>query len=86
MANVMNTKTLEQLQNTTRVNPKQSRQRTYNATQWVRSCNRCCSWKTVSSTYSERVFVAFGTWHAMYMRHIVNCDLPGSTIFFHIIS
>jgi len=29
MANVMNTETLEQLQNTMRVNPKQSRQRTY---------------------------------------------------------
>ena len=82
----MNTETLEQLQNTTRVNPKQSRERTYNATQWARSCNRCCSVKTVSITYSERVFVAFGTQHAMRMRHIVICVLPGSTIFFHIIS
>jgi hypothetical protein len=86
MANVKNTEMLEQLQNTTRVNPKESRQRTYNATQWAQSCIRCCNGKTVSITYSVRVFVAFGTKHAMRMRHIVICDLPGSTIFFHIIS
>jgi DNA-binding transcriptional MocR family regulator len=39
-----------------------------------------------SITYSERVFVASGSQRAMSMRHIVICDLPGSTIFFHIIS
>jgi hypothetical protein len=85
MAKVMNTETLGQLQNTTRINLKQSRHRTYNATQWAQSCNRCCCGKAVSITYFECVFVAFGTQHAMHMRHIVICGLPGSTIFFHII-
>jgi hypothetical protein len=37
-------------------------------------------------TYSECVFVDLGVHHAMRMRHIVICDLTGSTIFFHIIS
>ena len=32
------------------------------------------------------VGVAFGIQHAMSMRHIVICGLPGSTLFFHIIS
>jgi len=32
------------------------------------------------------VFVALGNQHAMHMRHIVFCGLPGSTVFFHIIS
>jgi hypothetical protein len=32
------------------------------------------------------VFVALGIQHALYMRHIFICGLPGSTIFFHIIS
>ena len=40
----------------------------------------------VSITYSERVFVVLGIQHAMRMRNIVICDLPRSTIFFHIIS
>jgi hypothetical protein len=39
--------------------------------------------KALSITYSECVFVALGIQHAMRMRHIVNCALPGSTIFFH---
>jgi hypothetical protein len=37
-------------------------------------------------TYSESVMVALGIQHAMRMRHIVVCDLPLSTIFFHLIS
>jgi hypothetical protein len=37
-------------------------------------------------TYSERVFVALGIQHAERMRHIVICDLPSCTVFFHVIS
>jgi len=51
----------------------------------VRSCNHCCSRKTVSITYDECVFVALVIQHAKRMRHIVICCLPSSTIFFHII-
>ena len=40
----------------------------------------------MSVTYCECVFVALGIQHAMRMRHIVVCDLPGCAIFFHIIS
>jgi hypothetical protein len=32
------------------------------------------------------MFVAFDIQHAMPMRRIVICDLPGSTMFFNIIS
>jgi hypothetical protein len=42
--------------------------------------------EAISITYSEFVFVALGIQHAMRIRHIVICDLPRSTIFFHIIS
>jgi len=50
------------------------------------SCNHCCIGKAISITYSECVSVALGIQHAMRMRHIVICDLPRSTVFFHIIS
>jgi len=40
----------------------------------------------MSIIQSECVSVALGIQHAMRMRHIVICDLPLSTIFFHIIS
>jgi hypothetical protein len=36
----------------------------------------------MSNTYSECVFVALGTQHAMRLRHIAICDLPRSTILF----
>ena len=38
----------------------------------------------ISIIYSECVFVASGIQHEMRMRHIVICDLPDSTVFFHI--
>jgi hypothetical protein len=40
--------------------------------------------KTVSITYFEGVSVALGTQHAMGMRHIVICGMPGYT-YFHLI-
>jgi hypothetical protein len=52
----------------------------------ARSCNHYCSGKAMSVTYCECAFVALGIEHAMRMRNIVNCGLPGSTIFSHIIS
>jgi len=36
--------------------------------------------------YSEHVRVVLGVQHAMRLRHIAICVLPGSTIFFHIVS
>ena len=52
----------------------------------ARSCNRYCSGKAVSITYTECVFVALGIHNALRKRRIVVCGLSGSTIFFHIIS
>ena len=51
-----------------------------------RFCKHCCSGKTISTTYSECAVVALGIQRAMRMRHIFICGLPGSKIFFHIIS
>jgi len=47
----------------------------------ARSCNRWCSGKAVSITYSTCVFVVLGVQHAMRMRHIIICGLSGSTNF-----
>jgi hypothetical protein len=52
----------------------------------ARLCNCRCSGKAISIAYSEYVFVALCIQHAMWMRHIVICGLPDSTVLFHIIS
>ena len=52
----------------------------------TRSCNHCCRGKAIGATYSECVFVAIVIQHAIRIVHIVICCLPGSTIFFCIIS
>jgi hypothetical protein len=39
----------------------------------------------MSITQPECVFVALVIQHAMRIRHIVICDLPRSTVFFHTI-
>jgi hypothetical protein len=49
----------------------------------ARSCNHCCTGKSIRITYSESVFTALVILHAKRMRRIVICGLPGSTIFFH---
>jgi hypothetical protein len=38
--------------------------------------------KAVSFTYFQRVFVAFVILHAIRMRHIIICGMPGSAIIF----
>ena len=52
----------------------------------ARSCNKRCSGKAMSITYSECVSVALGIQHALLVRHTVICGLSGTTIFFHIVS
>ena len=52
----------------------------------VRSCNHCGSGKAISITYSESVAIVLGIQHAMRLRHIVICGLPGFTIFYYITS
>jgi hypothetical protein len=52
----------------------------------ARPYNHYCSEKAIIMTYSDGVFVAFGTQCAMRMRHIVICGQAGSTVFFHLVS
>jgi hypothetical protein len=49
-------------------------------------CSHCCIGKTTSIMYSEIVFVALVIWYVMSVLHFVICDLPGCTVFFHVIS
>jgi hypothetical protein len=41
-------------------------------------------WESNEYYTTECVFVALDIQHAMLMHHIVICDLPVSTVFFHI--
>jgi hypothetical protein len=50
------------------------------------SCNHCCSGKLNNTTYSECVFVALAIKNEIHMSHNVICGLPGSTLFFQIIT
>jgi len=52
----------------------------------VRSCNHCYSGEAIRIKQTECVFVALGIQHSMRMSYMVICGLPGSTIFFHIVS
>jgi hypothetical protein len=66
---------------------KQKNDKTCNAVQRnseARSCSHRCRGIAISITYSECVFVALGTQHAM--PHIITCNLTGCTTFLHIIS
>jgi hypothetical protein len=53
----------------------------------ARSCNRGYGGKTISTTYSECVCsLSYPGCKAHALYYTVICDLPRSTIFFHIIS
>ena len=52
----------------------------------ARSYNHYRTGRAISITYSEHMFVALGIQHAMRMRHIFVCGLPGSRKVFHVIS
>jgi hypothetical protein len=52
----------------------------------ARTCNHCRSGKAISITQIKCAFVALGIQHEMRMRHMVNCGMPGCTVFFYIIS
>ena len=47
----------------------------------ARSCNHCCSGRTISIAYYECVFVALVIQYAMRMRHMVICSLFGTKYF-----
>ena len=47
----------------------------------ARSCNYCCSGKTITATFCVCVFAALGSQHVTRMRHIVIC--PTIQIFPH---
>ena len=60
---------------------RQDMQCSYKRNIETRSHNHCCSGKVISITHSECVSVALVIQHAMRMRHIAICGLPGSTAF-----
>ena len=71
---------------TVRCKVEPDRQCTYNVTlRRVRAAIVVVK-KTLSIAQTMCVFVALGIWHAVRMRRIVVCGLPGYTIFFHIVS
>ena len=47
----------------------------------ARSCHQCCSGKAINIAYSQCAFVALAIQHAMRIRHVVICGLPGSSTF-----
>ena len=52
----------------------------------ARSRNYSCREKSLNITYYECVSVALVSQYLKCIRHIVICDLSGSTTFFHIAS
>ena len=54
--------------------------------QWDTFMQPLLLWKSNKYDIFWVYAVAIGTQHAMRIRHIVTCDLPGSTILFYIIS
>ena len=52
----------------------------------ARSCNHSCRKEAIRITYTECVFIALVTQHALCLHHIVMCALSRCTILFHIIS
>ena len=52
----------------------------------ARPYNHFYGGKTISISYSEKMFVALRIQYAIRMCHIVTCGLLSSKIFFHIIS
>jgi len=50
------------------------------------SCNHYFSGKINKITYSECVFLALSVKHEIHMSPNVICGLPGSTLFFQIIT
>jgi hypothetical protein len=48
--------------------------------------NYFCRGNSIMISYSECVSVALIIQHTVHVRHIVDCGLSDSTVFFHIIS
>jgi len=38
------------------------------------------------ATQTVCLYVALGIHHSMRMRHFISCDLPSTTVLFHVIS